>query len=65
MGLISKKWSGTAERSVVTSESDRFGVDFPDEVESTEKAILLATTFLIDYLYFEFDEGGTSDLQED
>ena len=63
--MISKKWAGTSERNVETSETDRFGVDFPDEVDQGVKAILLATTFLIDYLYFEFDEGGETELQED
>ena len=36
---------------------DRFGIDFPDEVDVGVKATLLAACFLIDYLYFEFDDG--------
>ena len=43
---------------MIPSEMDRFGVDFPEEVDTEVKATLLAACFLIDYLYFEF-EGGS------
>ncbi len=35
---------------------DRFGIDFPDDAELDIKVVLVASCFLIDYLYFEGDE---------
>ena len=44
------------------ADFDRFGLDFPDEADVDMKVVLVASTFLIDYLYFE---GDNDDSDED
>jgi hypothetical protein len=43
------------------ADFDRFGIDFPDEAGVDMKVVLVASTFLIDYLYFEGDNGDSDD----
>ena len=43
------------------ADFDRFGIDFPDEAGVEMKVVLVASTFLIDYLYFEGDNGDSDD----
>ena len=45
----------------MASEMDRFGIDFPDAATARMKAVMLAATFLIDFIYFE----GDGDLEEE
>ncbi len=50
-GLISKKWSGLLKESF--TDADNFGVEFGSNFSNDERALTLAATFLIDFLYFE------------
>lgn len=59
VGQISKKWSGVLKEVLTTA--DRFSVDFPPDVGVEMKSLLLAATFLIDYLHFEADPGDEDD----
>ena len=42
-------------------QSDRFGIDFPDDAGGAIKAVLVNACFLIDFLYFEDDEREKED----
>jgi hypothetical protein len=35
----------------------RFSVDFPNDITVQLKTVVLAACFLLDYLYFEMEEG--------
>jgi uncharacterized protein YxjI len=50
-GKIAKKWSGLLKESF--SAADQFGVEFPQGAEASEKVLLLAAVFLIDFVHFE------------
>lgn len=39
------------------TDSDRFSLDFDDSTSAQERAGMLATTFLVDYTFFEMDQG--------
>lgn len=54
-GIIRKSWRGWAEEFL--TDADTFGIQFPDGATSKEKKILLAAVFLIDFIYFEGNEG--------
>ena len=51
VGRIKKQWSGLLQE--MYSDADNFGVEFPPGSTSQEKALLLAATFIIDFLFFE------------
>ena len=51
IGKIAKKWSGTIKE--IMTDADNFAVKFPVELEVKTKAMLFATTFLIDFMFFE------------
>ena len=51
VGKISKQWSGIG-REMVT-DSDNFGVTFPQNLDVKVKALLLGAVFLIDFMFFE------------
>ncbi len=51
VGQISKKWSGL-DREMFT-DADTFGVQFDPNMPPNHRALVLAATFLIDFLYFE------------
>ena len=40
---------------------DRFGIQFPDMTDVHSKIVLVASTLLLDYLYFEYIDSGNSD----
>lgn len=51
VGKITKQWSGLMRE--MFTDTDYFGVTFPMDLDVNIKAVLLAATFLIDYMYFE------------
>jgi hypothetical protein len=51
VGQISKQWSGVLKESF--TDADNFGVTWSPDLSGDEKALLLATVFLIDFMYFE------------
>jgi uncharacterized protein YxjI len=54
-GSIRKSWRGWAGE--VLTDSDTFGIQFPDGATTEEKKVLLAAVFLIDFIYFEGNAG--------
>ncbi|KAH9497927.1 recombinase rad51, variant 4 [Dermatophagoides farinae] len=48
VGKISKQWSGLARE--MFTDADRFGIQFPNDLDVTIKAVLLGATFLIDFI---------------
>ena len=55
IATITKKWGGFCKEAVL--DADNFTIDFFAEknVSVQEKMLLLATTFLIDLMYYEND----------
>eukprot|EP00057_Strongylocentrotus_purpuratus_P028713 XP_011683187.1 PREDICTED: phospholipid scramblase family member 5 [Strongylocentrotus purpuratus] len=51
VGKVSKQWGGWVRESF--TKADNFGVQFPQDMDVKVKATLLASTFLIDFMYFE------------
>jgi hypothetical protein len=51
LGMIQKKWSGLAQE--LFTDADNFGIEYPRGLPREHKALLLAATFLIDFMYFE------------
>lgn len=51
VGEITKHWTGFSQEAF--TKADHFGVTFPLDLDVQIKATLLATTFLIDFMYFE------------
>ncbi|CAG0886219.1 unnamed protein product [Darwinula stevensoni] len=51
IGKISKQWSGLVKEAF--TDADNFGVSFPLELDVNLKALILAATFLIDFMFFE------------
>ncbi|XP_011159201.2 phospholipid scramblase 1 isoform X1 [Solenopsis invicta] len=53
VGVIRKQWSGFAREMFTVS--DKFGINFPRDLDAKMKAVLLGATVLIDFMYFEQD----------
>lgn len=52
VGLIAKKWGGGLKE--IFTDADSFGVEFSDaSLTENDRALLLASTFFIDALFFE------------
>jgi uncharacterized protein YxjI len=51
IGKISKKWSGLLKEAF--TDADTFGVEFSPAMPPPLRSLVLAATFLIDFLYFE------------
>ncbi len=51
IGKITKKWSGIAKEAF--TDADNFGVTWPEDIDATERALLLGAVFLIDFVHFE------------
>lgn len=51
VGAISKKWGGVYREGF--TDSDKFGVSFPIDLDVKIKAVLLGASLLIDLMYFE------------
>ena len=51
LGAIRKHWSGLMQE--MFTDADNFGVEFPKELPSSSKALLLAAVFLVDFMFFE------------
>lgn len=51
VGQISKKWGGLMKEAF--TDADTFGVQFGPSMPHNHRALILAATFLIDFLYFE------------
>jgi uncharacterized protein YxjI len=50
-GKIAKRWSGLLKETF--TDSDHFGIEFPDGLDAAHKALLLGVVFLIDFVHFE------------
>lgn len=50
-GRIGKQWSGLGTEAI--TDADRFGIELPDAAGAASRKLLLAATFLIDFLFFE------------
>lgn len=51
VGKISKQWSGLLKEAF--TDADNFGVEFGPSMSPALRTLVLAATFLIDFLYFE------------
>ncbi len=51
VGQISKKWGGLGRE--MFTDADTFGVQFSPAMPQDHRALVLAATFLVDFLYFE------------
>lgn len=51
VGKITKQWTGLLKEAF--TDADNFGIQFPLDLDVKVKAVLLAATFLIDFLFFE------------
>ncbi|XP_008709317.1 phospholipid scramblase 1-like [Ursus americanus] len=51
IGKISKKWAGFIRE--LSTNADKFGIQFPFDLDVKIKALMLGASFLIDYMYFE------------
>nr|VZI26387.1 unnamed protein product [Spirometra erinaceieuropaei] len=51
IGIISKKWTGFLQEYL--TDADTYAVTFPVDLQVTAKALLMAATFLIDFMFFE------------
>ena len=51
IGKITKKWSGLLKEGF--TDADNFGILFPENLPTNQKAILLGAVFLIDFVHFE------------
>lgn len=51
IGKITKQWTGLLREAF--TDADNFGIQFPLDLDVKVKAVLLAATFLIDFLFFE------------
>ena len=60
-GELSKLWAGPIEKQRGLAEFDRFQINFPDNARVDVKAVILASCFLIDFLYFEGDNEDSDD----
>eukprot|EP01113_Clastostelium_recurvatum_P033627 TRINITY_DN4468_c0_g1_i6.p1 TRINITY_DN4468_c0_g1~~TRINITY_DN4468_c0_g1_i6.p1 ORF type:complete len:366 (+),score=115.02 TRINITY_DN4468_c0_g1_i6:60-1100(+) len=62
IGKIAKRWSGLGKEIIAV---DNFFIEFPPDANHIQRALLLAATLFIDYLYFETkndDNGFAIDL---
>lgn len=50
-GKIAKRWSGLLKEAF--TDSDHFGIEFPEGLDGAHKALLLGVVFLIDFAHFE------------
>ncbi|XP_037069057.1 phospholipid scramblase 2-like [Pollicipes pollicipes] len=51
VGFITKVWSGLTKE--LFTDSDRYGIVFPDDLDVNMKATLLGAAFLVDFMFFE------------
>lgn len=51
VGLITKKWMGCWKETL--TDADNFVLNFGDNMDLRQKVLLIASTFLIDIMYFE------------
>lgn len=51
IGVIKKQWSGFLKEAF--TDADNFGVEFGPAMDPNLRTLVLAATFLIDFLYFE------------
>ncbi|XP_041483617.1 phospholipid scramblase 2-like isoform X2 [Lytechinus variegatus] len=58
VGKISKQWTGFIKEAF--TDADNFGVSFPMDLDVRMKAVTLAATFLIDFMFFE-ESGNKKD----
>lgn len=54
VGKIQKQWSGFGRE--LFTDADKFGINFPRDLDVNIKAVLLGACLLIDFMYFEDPE---------
>lgn len=60
VGEIAKQWRGFCAEAL--TDTDTFRIEFPDNIDVTQKALLVGATMLVDYMFFEKkdnDNGGS------
>jgi uncharacterized protein YxjI len=51
IGKIAKRWTGLLKETF--TDADNFGVGFPQDLEISQKALVLGGVFLVDFVHFE------------
>lgn len=51
VGVIKKKWAGLLKEFY--DDSDSFIIEFPKDSTSSQKSLLLAASFLLEFMYFD------------
>jgi len=51
VGKISKKWGGATTE--IFTDADTFKISFPEDLDTTSKAILLGTAIFVDFVFYE------------
>ena len=59
VGQITKQWSGLLKEAF--TDTDNFGVSFPLDLDVRMKAVLLGAVLLIDFMFFETEDGKRND----
>lgn len=59
VGTIAKRWSGFGKE--MFTDADNFGVRFDGLQDAQVRTLVVAATFLIDFVHFENKGGGNSD----
>lgn len=59
IGKIQKKWSGML--SEIFTDKDNFVVTFNSELEEDKRALMLATSIMVDIIYFENNKKSVTD----
>ncbi|XP_074860399.1 phospholipid scramblase 1-like [Carettochelys insculpta] len=54
VGRISKQWSGLVREAF--TDSDNFGIQFPQDLDVKMKAVMIGACFLIDFMFFEHSD---------
>ncbi|CAD6189919.1 unnamed protein product [Caenorhabditis auriculariae] len=58
IGAIKKRWGGCFREAI--TDADVFSVDFPIDMDVKMKAVMLAATFLIDFMEFETPQNNNN-----
>ncbi|KAK3777287.1 hypothetical protein RRG08_057564 [Elysia crispata] len=61
VGKVAKNWSGLLKEAL--TDADVFVISFPLETDVKIKAVLLGSAFLLDYMYFENNDRGSTIVQ--
>ena len=56
VGRVGKQWTGLVPE--IFTDADNFGISFPMDLDAKMKAVVLASAFLIDFMYYEKKSSG-------